>query len=249
MNQPETPAQSPQQALGVAPSSAAPLNGTGGAMPSVGPGPQALPAPARGSFGAWALLLGVSIVGLAIDLGSKAWAFSTIADVPVRVDREAVLRLMEQDPRSIGQLLPPHEPVRAIPGLLELTLVLNPGAVFGMGPGQRWIFKAVTVAAVIFAGWMFLTWMRARDRWAQAALGLLVAGGLGNLYDRTVYACVRDFLHPLPGWTWPWGLKPFGSAEIWPYVSNVADAYLIIGIVILFLFLWRHDGQAPARRG
>jgi signal peptidase II len=199
--------------------------------------------PARASVSAWVVLALVGLVGLAVDLATKSLAFERVAGVPVVIEREQVLSLMADDPRSIGRLIPPHDPVQALPGLLEFTLVLNPGAVFGMGPGQRWFFKLFTLVAIGFSLWMFWAWMRRSDRLAQAAIGLLLAGGLGNFYDRWTFGCVRDFLHPLPGWQWPGGLAPFGSREVWPYVSNVADAWLIVGIAVLFVFLWRHDGR------
>lgn len=127
-----------------------------------------------------------------------------------------------------------HSPVVVIPDLLNFTLVLNPGAVFGMGAGKRWFFIAFTFVAVTAAIWVFATWTSARSRLAHVAVGLLLSGGLGNLYDRIRYGCVRDFIHPLPGvplpfgWEWPWG-----GREVWPYVSNVADLWLILGMLIL----------------
>lgn len=213
------------------------------AAPAVPPAIAPVDRPARRSRSAWLVMALAALLGLAADLASKHLAFARVAGVPVRVDREAAIGLMRQEPRAVGRLIPPHDPVVVVPGVLELTLVLNPGAVFGVGPGQRWFFKAFTVVAVAFSLYMFWAWMRRGDRAAQAAIGLLVAGGLGNLYDRWTYACVRDFLHPLPGLTWPGGAQPFGTREVWPYVSNVADAWLIVGIAVLFVYLWRHDGR------
>jgi signal peptidase II len=188
---------------------------------------------------AWALLAIVSVAALAADLGSKYIAFRTIAPRPVEVRRESVLAVWSQG-RSLGELIPDHRPVTVAPHLLEFSLVLNPGAVFGMGAGMRWFFVGFTVAALGLALWMFSKWTRARDRVAHIALGLLIAGGIGNLYDRIVYACVRDFIHPLPG-------VRIGNREIWPYVSNVADLWLLIGIGILMWFLWRSGDPKKAR--
>jgi len=40
----------------------------------------------------------------------------------------------------------------------------------------------------------------------------------------------------------PFGLRwPGGGTELWPYVSNVADAFLLIGIGMILLRLWRAD--------
>jgi signal peptidase II len=135
----------------------------------------------------------------------------------------------------------PQAKVTIIPNLLDLTLVLNPGAVFGIGAGKRWFFIPFTAAALGLALWMFATWTRPRDYMAHAAIGLLISGGLGNLHDRIAFACVRDFLHPLPGAVLPfgWTMPMSGSRELWPYVSNFADLWLLVGIGMLMWYLWR----------
>lgn len=191
--------------------------------------------PAGKSPGAWALFIAAGVLGLVIDLWSKYAAFRHIADTPVVLDREEVLGA-----RQLGNLLPHHEPVVVVPSVLELTLVLNPGAVFGIGAGKRWFFVLFTIFAVVLATWLFAKKTAARDWWAHLAFALVVSGGLGNLYDRVKYACVRDFLHPLPGVQLPFGLAwPGGSTELWPYVSNIADAFLLIGIGLLVIYSWR----------
>lgn len=192
---------------------------------------------------AWARLIIIAVAALALDLGSKAIAFATIAGRPVEVRRADVLAVWSQG-RSLGVLIPDHRPVTIVPHVLEFSLVLNPGAVFGMGAGMRWFFVVFTVAALGLALWMFGTWTRARDALAHVALGLLIAGGLGNLYDRIFYASVRDFIHPLPG-------VEIAGREVWPYVSNVADLWLLIGIGLLMWFLWRsgEPKKKPASDG
>jgi signal peptidase II len=205
-------------------------------------------APAAGaSCRAWVVLLIATLASIGADLGSKWIAFREVAPSPVVISREDVLAISRTDPRNVGMLVPPHEPVAAVPGLLEFTLVLNPGAVFGMGPGQRWFFVGFTAIALGFGLWMFSRWTRGRDHVAHAAIGMLLGGGLGNLYDRLTLGVVRDFLHPLPGLKWPFGLRPLGgSGEIWPYVSNVADALLLVGIAILLVYLYRREREERA---
>lgn len=207
--------------------------------------PKADHKPAYRSVRAWVILGIVTLLGLITDLASKSIAFAQVAGIPVGIDRDAVLQSTRLD-----LLIPTHEPVVAIPNLLEFTLVLNPGAVFGVGAGRRWFFVVFTILALAFATLIFGLWTRARDTWAHVAIGLIAAGGLGNLYDRLQFACVRDFIHPLPGLKLPFGITwPGGSNEVWPYVSNVADLYLIIGIGILLLINWsrpKHAGEKPA---
>lgn len=189
---------------------------------------------------AWAVLLIVTTLGLAADLASKSWAFASIAPTPVHIDREQVLAAT-----SLARLIPSPPPVIVVvPNLLEFTLVLNPGAVFGIGAGKRSFFIVVTFMAIAFAGWMFARWTRPDRPAMHAAIGLLIAGALGNLYDRIVFACVRDFIHPLPGVKLPLGWTlPGGSREVWPYVSNIADLFLLIAIGMLLVQSWRTGHQ------
>jgi len=193
---------------------------------------------------AWAVLLVVTLLGLVSDLTSKTLAFRHIAGRPVEVQREDVLRA-QREGRGLGSLVP-QTWVTVVPDLLDLSLVLNPGAVFGIGAGKRWFFIGFTGAALALAVWMFAAWTKPKDAMAHAAIGLLISGGLGNLYDRIVYACVRDFLHPLPGAVMPfgWRMPLTGGREIWPYVSNIADLWLLVGIGMLMWYLWR-GGKKP----
>lgn len=185
----------------------------------------------------WFVLAITILVALTLDLATKHYAFLRVAGDPVVITRERVLEL----PTSrINALIPAHEPVTVIPHLLELKLVLNPGAVFGLGAGGRWFFVAFTVAAIGFSLWIFARWTRPTEWFAHVGIGLIVAGGLGNFYDRMVFACVRDFLHPLYSLSFP------GGRPVWPYVSNVADAFLLLGIAMLMVFLWRGGGTQPS---
>lgn len=203
--------------------------------------------PAWRSPRAWAFLLAITIIGLVIDLGTKSLAFRHVAEEPVSISRENVLALMNER-HGIEALLPPHEPVTVIPYILEFQLVLNKGAVFGLGAGKRWVFIVFTGVAICLGLWAFGRWTHARERLSHAAIALVLAGGLGNVYDRLVFACVRDFIHPLPGvrlpFGWHWPNDP--SGEVWPWVSNIADLFLILGVGALMVALWRQP-QQPGR--
>lgn len=183
---------------------------------------------------AWATLIGTIGLALFADLFTKWLAFERLAGAPAHVTRVDVLSLPTE---RINALVPAHEPTVVVPHALELKLVLNPGAVFGLGAGGRWFFAAFTLFAVAFALWLFARATRATQTIAHVGIGLIIAGGLGNLYDRMVYACVRDFLHPLYSLHFP------GGRPVWPYVSNVADAFLIVGIAALLVHLWRDGGE------
>ncbi|MCP3903954.1 MAG: signal peptidase II [Planctomycetes bacterium] len=185
---------------------------------------------------AWLLLLGVFTLAMGADLWTKEWAFRTVGPEPVVLDRAELLANPDYDPvgtRSARRVLPW--------GLLDFRLVLNPGAVFGIGAHQRWFFIVFTLGAIAAGLVIFGRYTGATDRLAHIALGLILAGGLGNLYDRIVFGRVRDFIHALPGrrlpygWEWPGTHNP----ELFPWVFNVADMLLLAGMIALMVHVNR----------
>ncbi len=173
---------------------------------------------------------------LAIDLGSKAASFHWIGDAPVR--------LGEPSAETMRQLAA-IEPIVVVPRLLHLQLWLNEGAIFGIGQGKRWLFAAVSVAAV-FIIWRVFARSGARQWAFHLALAGILAGALGNLHDRLRFAAVRDMLHLFPdihlpfGWSWP-GTDQRG---LYPWIFNFADMWLVGGVILLLLLTW-HSGSSP----
>ena len=101
---------------------------------------------------------------------------------------------------------------------------VNQGALFGMGGEHKGLANNVFAGVSLAAAVAILVWgmqrKTARERWLMAALGLILGGTIGNLYDRLVFNGVRDFLY-------------FYAIE-WP-VFNVADCCLVCGAVMLVL--------------
>jgi len=200
------------------------------------PAPKSSAVRAYRSPRAWTIFLLVFLVCLAADLSSKYWTFANVADDPVQLDREQLLADPQYHP------IPPHHGVPILPAkLLNLHLVINRGAVFGIGDGMRYFFIAFTLAALCVGVFIFGRYCTSRTYLAIVGLALILAGGAGNLYDRIVYGVVRDFLHMLPGRTLPFGWKwPQwfgGSAELFPWVFNLADVMLLTGMGMLLLHL------------
>jgi lipoprotein signal peptidase len=101
---------------------------------------------------------------------------------------------------------------------------VNKGALYGVGSEYadtaNIVFAVISfAAAVAIIVWSFHR-SAARDLTMCAALGLILAGTLGNLYDRMVFGGVRDFLH------FTWFKFP---------VFNVADSCLVLGAGLLLL--------------
>jgi lipoprotein signal peptidase len=116
---------------------------------------------------------------------------------------------------------------------------VNHGALFGFlrnyhtaANGGFAIISLLAAAAIIFWSSQRGT---AADRWLCAALGLILAGTLGNFIDRILFNGVRDFLHWNLWFDWP--------------VFNIADCCLVVGAGLLLVqaFLIPHPAaNSPA---
>jgi lipoprotein signal peptidase len=74
---------------------------------------------------------------------------------------------------------------------------------------------------------------------------MLMAGVIGNMYDRIVYGHVRDMIHALPGIHWPdfiAGMLPghLASAGVFPWIFNLADSLLCVGVFLILVYSFKH---------
>ena len=191
--------------------------------------------PAGRSGGALLFFLAVVALTLAADLGLKYWSFANVAGRPVVLTEQVTSDHLGFWSRH------PHPPTVVVPQFLHLRLTTNTGAVFGLGKGNRVGFIAVSLVATALIGWMFAR-SPARAWGMHLALGLILAGALGNLYDRVVYRAVRDMLHMLPDVHLPFGLTwPNGISEVWPWIFNPADVALMAGVGLVLVVTWRQE--------
>ncbi len=114
---------------------------------------------------------------------------------------------------TLGQSVP------LISGVLHITYIKNPGAAFGILPGQQWFL--IVVSFLVIAAMLFYAHRTSRDFLVQLALALMVGGASGNLVDRLLHGGVRDFI----------------DFQVWP-VFNVADSALVVGVGLLLLDLY-----------
>lgn len=155
-----------------------------------------------------------AITGLAADLATKSWAF----------------RIPELRAGEVFWVWSGH---------VGVQLSRNWGALFGIGQGLHWLFAALSLgAAVAIPTWLFF-FGAARDKWLTFALGCVMAGVLGNLYDRLGLSREQwagpglqmpDAAHAVRDWI----LWQASDRWRWPNF-NIADSMLVIGAGIL---LW-----------
>jgi signal peptidase II len=165
----------------------------------------------------------LALTGLALDQSSKYAVFAWLGE---RAEHEHVLfrtdkggfQLVAQFERDENSGLERLEAGRRIPHV-------NQGALFGFLRDHKTLANAGFALISLLAAGAIVYWSThqhtARDRWLCAALGLILAGTLGNFYDRVVFNGVRDFLH----WNYLFD---------WP-VFNIADCCLVCGAGLLLL--------------
>ena len=163
----------------------------------------------------YVLFFSLAVVGSAADLLTKQWIFNKLG-------------------------LPRADNVWWIwEGYFGFETALNRGALFGLGAGYSYVFASLSVVAAIgILYWLFYHGA-AQDRLLTFALGCVMAGIFGNLYDRLgmwTHAdkamlveldqhAVRDWILFRYGkWTWP--------------NFNIADAALVCGAACLMWHAW-----------
>lgn len=133
------------------------------------------------------------------------------------------------------KVLDPTTPVSVIEGLLQLTLILNPGVAFGflgnVPPSWRFLVSLLSISAILAISALALWSLPRSDRWSTLALGLVFGGAVGNLLDRWRLGGVVDFI------------DVYWRQYHWP-AFNVADSAITVGVIILGarLFFQKSDG-------
>lgn len=128
--------------------------------------------------------------------------------------------------------------IQVLSPLFNLTWVENRGVSFGLfGDGSgRWALSAFSIAVAGVLGWWAL---RADRRLLISAIGLVMGGALGNVIDRIRFGYVVDFLD----FSGPHFF--LGSMKInFPWIFNVADSAICIGVVLLILDSVRAEQEA-----
>jgi signal peptidase II len=113
-------------------------------------------------------------------------------------------------------------------GPLNLSMVWNQGVSFGLFRGEadwvRWVLVAFSLGVAVALG----VWARRIERpLLGAAIGLIMGGAIGNLIDRVRLGAVADFLDL--------------QALYFPWVFNIADSAITVGVVLLLLDSLRRD--------
>lgn len=130
--------------------------------------------------------------------------------------------------RWAADVLSPQGPVSAIPGVLGWRYAENTGVAFSAFSGAGAIVCVFT-GLIIAAAAVWLMRHPACGGWTGSGLTLIIAGGLGNLYDRVRFGYVIDFIELL-----------FVRFAIF----NAADIAVVSGAVCLAIGILKTEGKA-----
>jgi signal peptidase II len=162
----------------------------------------------RVGLGRWLLFWAIALGGASFDLVTKTMIFTRIGE-------------------------PPAASVSIVPGIIELQTSLNPGALWGFGrslPYSSQIFAGLSIlAGLAICYWLFIRGA-ATSLSLTIALSLIMAGAMGNCYDRLVLGHVRDFVH-----------LHVDSVGFDCAIFNFADNMLIAGALVLVLVTLRTE--------
>ena len=124
-------------------------------------------------------------------------------------------------------VLQPVGAMPLIPHVVELRFVLNQGMAFSLLSGkQLFLILATSAALLLVAYWLFF---RSRGKYLQqAALILVLGGGIGNLIDRVLNGEVVDYINVL--------FMRFA-------VFNFADICVCVGVALWVLVIFLEEVQ------
>lgn len=145
---------------------------------------------------------------VALDQGSKAWAHTLpVSPAGCAVPADLIAHRCAGVPRPV------------IDGYWDWELAFNTGAAFSSLTDSQLLLGLLAVGALIAL--LVMAWRTAPEqRLRRIALAVIAGGAAGNLIDRLRDGAVTDFVR--------WRV---GEAR-WP-IFNVADAALLIGVVLL----------------
>lgn len=118
---------------------------------------------------------------------------------------------------SVGDVL-----LSDIAGLVQFNLVHNRGVAWGAFSGAVPVISVVTALMCVAIAAFAVYSAKHYGKLEAVALGLLFAGGIGNLFDRIVNGYVVDFITPL--------FIDFPT-------FNIADIGVTCGIALMFIAL------------
>lgn len=154
----------------------------------------------------------VAALALASDRAHKAWMLN-VYDMPSRGRVE-------------------------ITSFFDLVMAWNKGVSYGLFQAETGLGRLILIAFALAITIGLGLWLaRITHPLIAGAIGLVIGGALGNVYDRLVYGAVADFFS-------------FHAFGFYWYIFNVADIWIVIGVglIVLESFFPAFFGQKAATK-
>jgi len=139
----------------------------------------------------------VIIISIFLDRFTKVWALKTLAN---------------------------GNEIELIKDFFSFRYLENKGAAFGIFQGKTFLlvlFTLIAILAIIY----YVVKYKPKSKFIKIGFAFIIAGALGNLYDRIFYKFVVDFI-----------LVHYKDVYYYP-TFNIADILVVVGTIMLGIFI------------
>lgn len=110
-----------------------------------------------------------------------------------------------------------------VTSFFDLVMAWNKGVSYGLFQAETAVGVAILALFAIAVSLGLALWLARVDHKATAvAIGLILGGALGNVYDRISYGAVADFFS-------------FHAFGFYWYIFNIADVWIALGVALIIL--------------
>ena len=123
---------------------------------------------------------------------------------------------------------------KLINNFLYITYVKNTGAAWSMFSSKS-VLVLIISSFIILGIILYVYKNKPRNKLEKLSYSLIIGGALGNLVNRIMYGYVIDFI----------------DVKIFKYdypIFNLADSFIVIGVILLVVYTWRYENGSKGRR-
>ena len=122
-----------------------------------------------------------------------------------------------------------HQSITIINNFFSITYAKNTGVAFSFLEG--YIPLVILITSIIIISILIYIKKNNPNKYESICYGLILGGALGNLLDRIIYGYVIDFLDfTIFNYNYP--------------IFNIADTFIVIGILILIILSFKENKGA-----
>ena len=135
----------------------------------------------------------------------------------------------------ISNLMSVGQSFQIVRNFFNITYVRNAGAAWSILSGKTWLL--IIVSLIIISLIVFYIYKnKPKSNIEKISYSMILGGAIGNLLDRIIYGYVVDFLDfNIFGYDYP--------------IFNLADSFILVGVILLVIYTWRcNDGNQGNRK-